>query len=58
MAETKSDGKQSTPPPLSLPKKNTRLGITHAGFAMTSLPHKRIEEPYWKRAGKQDDAAG
>jgi Plasmid encoded RepA protein len=28
-----------------------RLGITHAGFAMTSLPHKRIEEALWKRAG-------
>lgn len=28
-----------------------RLGITHAGFAMTSLPHKRIEEGFWKREG-------
>jgi hypothetical protein len=28
-----------------------RLGITHAGFAMTSLPHKRIEEALWKREG-------
>jgi hypothetical protein len=28
-----------------------RLGITHAGFAMTSLPHKRIEEGLWKREG-------
>lgn len=28
-----------------------RLGITHAGFAMTSLPHKRIEEPLWRRQG-------
>jgi hypothetical protein len=28
-----------------------RFGITHAGFAMTSLPHKRIEEGLWKREG-------
>jgi len=24
-----------------------RLGITHAGFALTALPHKRIVEPVW-----------
>ena len=29
----------------------SRFGITHAGFAMTSLPHKRIEEPLWRRQG-------
>lgn len=29
----------------------SRLGITHAGLAMTSLPHKRIEEPLWRRLG-------
>jgi hypothetical protein len=29
----------------------SRLGITHAGFAMTSLPHKRIEEALWRRQG-------
>jgi hypothetical protein len=29
----------------------SRLGITHAGFAMTSLPHKRIGEPLWRRQG-------
>jgi hypothetical protein len=29
----------------------SRLGITRAGFAMTSLPHKRIEEGLWKREG-------
>lgn len=27
------------------------LGITHAGFAMTSLPHKRVEDRVWKRNG-------
>jgi hypothetical protein len=34
-----------------LAEEDSRLGITHAGFAMTSLPHKRITEPYWKRQG-------
>jgi hypothetical protein len=28
-----------------------RLGIIHAGFAMTSLPHKRIEDRVWRREG-------
>jgi Plasmid encoded RepA protein len=30
---------------------DSRLGITHAGFAMTSLPHKRITESLWRREG-------
>lgn len=30
---------------------DARLGITHAGFAMTSLPHKRIADAYWRRSG-------
>jgi len=34
-----------------LSDEESRLGITHAGFAMTSLPHKRIEEPFWRREG-------
>jgi hypothetical protein len=34
-----------------LAEEESRLGITHAGFAMTSLPHKRMEDPYWKRQG-------
>jgi hypothetical protein len=36
-----------------LAEEETRLGITHAGFAMTSLPHKRIEEPLWRREGSR-----
>jgi replication initiator protein len=28
-----------------------RLGISHAGFAMTSLPHKRIADTIWRREG-------
>jgi Plasmid encoded RepA protein len=36
---------------LVLAEEDPRLGITHAGFAMTSLPHKRIEQPVWRRDG-------
>jgi len=36
---------------LVLAEEEARLGITHAGFAMTSLPHKRIEEAVWRRDG-------
>ena len=38
---------------LVLADEENRLGITHAGFAMTSLPHKRIEAPFWKRHGSR-----
>jgi hypothetical protein len=34
-----------------LSEEESRLGITHAGFAMTSLPHKRIDEALWRREG-------
>lgn len=34
-----------------LADEENRLGITHAGFAMTSLPHKKIEEGFWRREG-------
>ena len=34
-----------------LGEEESRFGITHAGFAMTSLPHKRINEPLWRREG-------
>jgi hypothetical protein len=34
-------------------EEESRLGITHAGFAMTALPHKRIEEVVWRREGAQ-----
>jgi hypothetical protein len=36
---------------LLMAEEESRLGITHAGFAMTSLPHKRIEDALWKREG-------
>src|SRR5918997_597487 len=28
-----------------------RIGITHAGFAMAALPHKRTSETVWQREG-------
>ena len=34
-----------------LADEESRLGITHAGFALTSLPHKKIEESFWRREG-------
>ena len=34
-----------------LSEEESRLGITHAGFAMTSLPHKQIKEGLWRREG-------
>jgi len=30
-----------------------RVGVVHAGFAMTALPHKRIAESVWERDGGQ-----
>jgi len=36
-----------------LTDEENRLGITHAGFAMTSLPHKRIDGPIWRREGNR-----
>jgi len=36
-----------------LAEEESRLGITHAGFAMTSLPHKRVADPFWKRQGNR-----
>jgi Plasmid encoded RepA protein len=36
-----------------LADEESRFGITHAGFAMTSLPHKRIKEGLWKREGNR-----
>jgi len=28
-----------------------RIGISHAGFALTGLPHKETREPVWRREG-------
>ena len=48
-AESKADRTAIEAAVAILGEEENRLGITHAGFAMTSLPHKRIEEPFWKR---------
>ncbi len=34
-----------------LAEESQRLGITYSGFCMTGLPHKKINEPTWKRDG-------
>ena len=34
-----------------LSEEKSGLGITHAGFAMTSLPHKRVDDAVWEREG-------
>ncbi len=51
MAETRAERQAVEAAGLVLAEEVSRLGITHAGFAMTSLPHKRIEEPLWRRQG-------
>src|SRR5215472_130361 len=50
-AETRTERQAIEAAGLILAEEVSRLGITHAGFAMTSLPHKRIEEPLWRRQG-------
>src|SRR5512132_3720440 len=49
MAGTRAERHAIDAAALILAEEESRLGITHAGFAMTSLPHKRIEEELWKR---------
>ena len=51
MAESKADRMVIEAAAAILGEEGSRLGITHAGFAMTSLPHKRIDEPFWRREG-------
>src|SRR4051794_8826881 len=34
-----------------LAEETDRLGFSHAGFALTSLPHKAISDPVWRRDG-------
>ena len=51
MAETKADRQAVEAAGAILAEEESRIGITHAGFAMTSLPHKRIEEAFWRRDG-------
>src|SRR3954464_12996994 len=51
MVETKAERCALEAAAALLSDEEGRLGITHAGFAMTSLPHKRIEEALWRREG-------
>ncbi len=53
LASTRSERQAIDAAASILAEEESRLGITHAGFAMTSLPHKRIEEPVWKRDGNR-----
>jgi len=49
MAATKAERRAVDAAATILAEEDARMGITHAGFAMTSLPHKRIEEAIWRR---------
>ncbi len=51
MAATKAERSAVDAAAVILGEEDSRLAITHAGFAMTSLPHKRIAEGYWRREG-------
>lgn len=51
MAATKGERQAIDAAAQVMGDEENRLGITHAGFAMTSLPHKRIEEAFWRREG-------
>jgi hypothetical protein len=51
MASTKAERNAIEAAASILGEEEARMGITHAGFAMTSLPHKRIEGTVWRRQG-------
>jgi hypothetical protein len=51
IAATKGERAAVEAAALVLGEEESRLGITHAGFALTSLPHKRIQDGVWKREG-------
>lgn len=51
LAATKAERNAIDAAAAILADEENRLGITHAGFAMTSLPHKRIPDPLWRREG-------
>ena len=51
LAATKADRQAIDAAGMVMAEEESRLGITHAGFAMTSLPHKRIEDVLWRRDG-------
>jgi hypothetical protein len=51
MADTKAQRHAIDAAAMMLSDEESRLGITHAGFAMTSLPHKAIQNRLWMREG-------
>ena len=51
MAETKAERQAIDAAAAIMAEEASRIGITHAGFAMTSLPHRRIEKSIWRRRG-------
>jgi len=51
MVETKADRLALEAAAAIMAEEASRIGITHAGFAMTSLPHRRIEDSVWRRRG-------
>src|SRR5690349_6718768 len=53
MAETKAERRAIHAAAAVMSEERSGLGITHAGFAMTSLPHKRIDDAVWERQGYQ-----
>jgi hypothetical protein len=51
MAVTKAERQAVDAAAAIMSEEAMRLGVTHAGFAMTSLPHKRINDAVWRREG-------
>ena len=51
MADSKGERQAVDAAAQIMAEEESRLSITHAGFAMTSLPHKKIDEPLWRREG-------
>ncbi len=51
MAATKAERHAIDAATSIMAEEESRLAITHAGFAMTSLPHKHIDEAFWRREG-------
>ena len=51
MAETKGHRIAIDAAAQLMAEEASKLGITHAGFALTSLPHKKIAERVWRREG-------
>jgi hypothetical protein len=51
MAETKTDMMAVNAAASIMAEEENRLGITHAGFAMTNLPHHHIDGSVWIRKG-------